>query len=153
MISYTCRVSSGKESVCQCRTCKFVLWVRKMTPLPGPRRRKWQPTPVFLPGESRGQRSLAGYSPDKSRTWLKQLSTHAHTHDEVWGMSFRKSDEEKELRFPEGQFCTRHPAWCTDPLSQKGDCFGIQQINPINKLTVWTSKIYQESPVEKLFVQ
>ena len=28
-----------------------------------PRRRKWQPTPVFLPGESHGQRSLAGYSP------------------------------------------------------------------------------------------
>ena len=24
---------------------------------------KWQPTPVFLPGESQGQRSLAGYSP------------------------------------------------------------------------------------------
>ena len=28
-----------------------------------PRRRKWQPTPVFLTGESYGQRSLAGYSP------------------------------------------------------------------------------------------
>ena len=28
-----------------------------------PWRRKWQPTPVFLPRESRGQRSLAGYSP------------------------------------------------------------------------------------------
>ena len=26
-------------------------------------RRKWQPTPVFLPGESHGQRSMAGYSP------------------------------------------------------------------------------------------
>ena len=26
-------------------------------------RRKWQPTPVFLPGESQGQRRLAGYSP------------------------------------------------------------------------------------------
>ena len=26
-------------------------------------RRKWQPTPVFLPGESHGQRSLAGHSP------------------------------------------------------------------------------------------
>ena len=25
--------------------------------------RKWQPTPVFLPGNSHGQRSLAGYSP------------------------------------------------------------------------------------------
>ena len=28
-----------------------------------PWRRKWQPTPVFLPGKSRGQRSLVGYSP------------------------------------------------------------------------------------------
>ena len=28
-----------------------------------PWRRKWQPTPVFLPGKSYGQRSLAGYSP------------------------------------------------------------------------------------------
>ena len=28
-----------------------------------PGRRKWQPTPVFLPGEPRGQRSLVGYSP------------------------------------------------------------------------------------------
>ena len=27
-----------------------------------PRRREWLPTPVFLPGESHGQRSLAGYS-------------------------------------------------------------------------------------------
>ena len=26
-------------------------------------RRKWQPTPVFLPGESHGQRSLAGHGP------------------------------------------------------------------------------------------
>ena len=26
----------------------------------GPRRRAWQPPPVFLPGESRGQESLAG---------------------------------------------------------------------------------------------
>ena len=29
----------------------------------GPWRRKWQPIPVFLPGESHGQRSLVGYSP------------------------------------------------------------------------------------------
>ena len=32
-------------------------WVRKI-----PWRRAWQPTPVFLLGESHGQRSLAGYS-------------------------------------------------------------------------------------------
>ena len=32
-----------------------------------PWRRKWQPTPVFLPGKSHGQRSLAGYSPWSSK--------------------------------------------------------------------------------------
>ena len=39
-------------------------------------RRKWQPTPVFLPGESQGQRSLVGCClwGHQSRTWLKQLS-------------------------------------------------------------------------------
>ena len=30
-------------------------------------RRKWQPTPVFLPGESQGERSLTGYSPGIAR--------------------------------------------------------------------------------------
>ena len=42
-------------------------------------RRSWQPTPVFLPGESHGQRSQAGYSPSgvaQSWTHLKRLSTH-----------------------------------------------------------------------------
>ena len=36
----------------------FDPWVRKI-----PWRRAWQPTPVFSPGESHGQRSLVGYSP------------------------------------------------------------------------------------------
>ena len=40
-----------------------------------PWRRKWQPTPVFFPGESHGQRSLAGYIA-KSQTRLKRLSMH-----------------------------------------------------------------------------
>ena len=45
----------------------FGSWVGKI-----PWRRKWQPTPVFLPGESHGQKSLAGYSlwGCKSRTQL-----------------------------------------------------------------------------------
>ena len=38
--------------------CRFDPWVRKM-----PWRRPWQPTPVFLPGESLGQRTLVGYGP------------------------------------------------------------------------------------------
>ena len=35
----------------------------RFDPWVGKRRRKWQPTPVFLPAEPHGQRSLAGYSP------------------------------------------------------------------------------------------
>ena len=53
--------TSGKEPACQCRRHKrhgFDPWVGKI-----PCRRAWQPTPVFLPGESHGQRSLEGYSP------------------------------------------------------------------------------------------
>ena len=51
----------GKEPICQCKRCKrpgFDPWVGKI-----PWRRAWQPTLVFLPGESHGQKSLAGYSP------------------------------------------------------------------------------------------
>ena len=72
------RWHSGKESTCQCRRCrrdKFDPWVRKT-----PWRRKWQPSPVFLPGESHGQRSLTGYSPT-SWTWL---SYWAHRVWENW---------------------------------------------------------------------
>ena len=50
--------SSGKESACQCRRYGFDPWVRKI-----PWRREWQPTPIFLPGRSHGQRNLEGYSP------------------------------------------------------------------------------------------
>ena len=47
----------GKESACQRRRPGFDPWVGTI-----PWRRKWQPTPVFLPGKSHGQRSLSGYS-------------------------------------------------------------------------------------------
>ena len=42
-----------------------------------PWKRKWQPTPVFLPGESHGQRSLAGYRPWGCKEW--DAAEHAHT--------------------------------------------------------------------------
>jgi len=38
--------------------CRFNPWVWKIS-----WRRKWQPTPVFLPGKVHGQRSKVGYSP------------------------------------------------------------------------------------------
>ena len=49
---------TGKEPTCHCRRYRryrFDAWVRKI-----PCRGAWQPTPVFLPAESHGQRSLAG---------------------------------------------------------------------------------------------
>ena len=49
----------GKEAACQRRgpkRCRCDPWVGKI-----PWRRAWQSTPIFLPGESHGQRSLAGY--------------------------------------------------------------------------------------------
>ena len=40
------------------KKCRFDPWVGKI-----PWKRKWQPTPAFLPGKFRRQRSLVGYSP------------------------------------------------------------------------------------------
>ena len=65
-------VVNGKKSACQCRRCRrhgFDPWVRKI-----PWRKQWLPTPVFLPGESHGQRSLVDYSP-----WVrKELDRTEH---------------------------------------------------------------------------
>ena len=47
---------SGKVPTCQCRRSGFDSWVRKIL-----WRRKWQPTSVFLLGESQEQKSLTGY--------------------------------------------------------------------------------------------
>ena len=47
------RGSDGKESCLQCSRTLFNHWVSKK-----PWRREWLPTPVSLPGESQGQRSL-----------------------------------------------------------------------------------------------
>ena len=68
---------SCKESTCQSRRHQFNPWLRKI-----PWRRKQQLTPAFLSGESHGQRSLLGYSPQGLRRvrhdWAtKQLQQHS----------------------------------------------------------------------------
>ena len=65
--------SGGKVFAYNAGRTEFNPWVRKIL-----WRRNWQPTPVFLPGKSRGQRSLKGYSP--------------------WGLN--ESDTTKWLHFP-----------------------------------------------------
>ena len=55
----------------------FDSWVGRI-----PWRREWQPTPVFLPGESYGQRSLVAYSPwgHKELDMTKQLTLSVSPH-------------------------------------------------------------------------
>ena len=87
--------ASGKEPTCQCRRLQrhgFDPWVRKV-----PWRRKWQPTPVYLPGKSQGQRALVGCSPrgckepdtTEGRAW--QQGTRSRTglaHQTIFCINF-----------------------------------------------------------------
>ena len=77
---------SGKEFTYQCRRHAFNPWVRKI-----PWRRKWQPTPVFLPGKSHGQRSLAGCSPwDHERVGHNSVSKQQTSSFPKWkGRTFQ----------------------------------------------------------------
>ena len=82
-VAHKCFLPGGascKEPTCQCRDRHGLYpWVRKI-----PWRRKWQPTPVLLPGESHGWRSLVGYSPwglqRVGRDWATSL-----TEKFIWG--------------------------------------------------------------------
>ena len=71
--------SDGKESAYKAGDLGSILGMRRF-----PWRRAWQPTPVFLPGESHGQRSPVGYSPwgRKDLDVTEQLSRQAH-HREI----------------------------------------------------------------------
>ena len=75
------------------KRCEFDPWVRKI-----PWRREWLPIPVFVPRESHGQRSLAGYSPwgckESDTTELLRTAEHRSTPvylprpNEVWKCTF-----------------------------------------------------------------
>ena len=71
--------ASDRESTYQCRRSKrpvFIPWVRKI-----PWSRKWQPTPVFLPGKVHGQSSLSGSGPWGSKEL--DLTEHVCMHMRV----------------------------------------------------------------------
>ena len=70
----------GKESACKCNRHKrhaFDPWISKI-----PWSRKWQPTPVFWPGEFHRQRSLEGYIlwGHKELGATEEVNTYIHTH-------------------------------------------------------------------------
>ena len=103
--------SVRKESACNWRR-RFNPWVGKIH-----WRRKWQPTPLFLPGEFLGQRSLAGYSPWGHRV-RHNWETHIHTHTRLQVVfSFERHLQHKSmsiaiLRIP----CAKliNPKGCTE---------------------------------------
>ena len=67
--------SAGKESAYQCRSLGFYPWVGKI-----PWRRKWQPTPVSLPGKFHGQRTLVGHILWGNKEFDTTEHAHSHTH-------------------------------------------------------------------------
>ena len=76
-----------EESACQCRRHVFSPWVGKIT-----WGRKWQFTPVFLPGTSHGQRSLVDYSP-----WFHgELDPMKHMSTAKGELTFRWQEGEED---------------------------------------------------------
>ena len=84
--SWAYRWLSGKESACKAEDSG------DPGSIPGsglfPWRRKWQPSPVFLPGESHGQRSLVGYSPGG----CQESDTTEHPLDQTWSWTKGNQD-------------------------------------------------------------
>ena len=75
-------VKNPSASVGVCKRCRFDPWVGKIH-----WRRKWHPTPVFLPGKFHGQRSPAGYSPwglKESDTTVGEKAKH---YKEFWDLT------------------------------------------------------------------
>ena len=74
----------------------FDPWIGKI-----PWRRAWQPTPVFLPGESHGQRSLVGTVHRAVKSWiqLKGLGKTA-LHSLVWARWIEGVSQSHSFRIP-----------------------------------------------------
>ena len=78
--------------------------VRNMGSIAGsgrfPWRRAWQPTPVFLPGEFQGQRSLAGYSPwgckesDMTELLRKHAQVPGHRCINLWWTTIQPTPQD-----------------------------------------------------------
>ena len=90
--------TSGKEPTCQCRRhkrCELHPWVRKI-----PWRRAWQAISVFLPEESHGQRTLAGYS----LRGCKQLNTTEATQQQhIKFQESQNNSDRKQIKGCRGQ--------------------------------------------------
>ena len=107
-------------------------WLRKM-----PWRRKWQPTPVFSPGKSHGQKNLAGYSPwgRKSQTWFSDKTTTIQFY--LYPKKYLKCVHNMPLRISWIKICSFWLYfWCfwtvlmEKTLESPLDCKEIQPVHP-----------------------
>ena len=130
----------GKESVCWCRKhkrCEFDLWVRKI-----PWKRAWQPTLVFSPRESQGQRSL--------------MAT-VHSVAKVTLLLFSRSVVSSYL-WPHGLQHPRHPCPSPSPGACSNPCPLNQWCHPTISSSVvsfssclWSFPASGSLPVSQLF--
>ena len=99
-------------------------------------RRKWQPTPVFLPGKSRGQMSLVSYSPWglEELDTTEQLSahthradkyTHTHTHTHSSFYVFKFIPKETGLQIIWSMYSDDNSCWTL--LSNHINCYWMLQ--------------------------
>ena len=114
------------------RRCGFDPWVRQIL-----WRRKWQPTPVFLPEESHGQRRGVWEATDhgvaKSQTCLKQLNTHTHKINHV-----PHQPCEVERVIPDGhQSCPGHKK----PLPSKLSNAQISRAGCLAHIRTWSLSV------------
>ena len=86
-----------RQRICLwCKRPRFDPWVRKIH-----WKREWQPTPVFLPGEFHGQRSLVGYS-----SWgHKELDTTEWLFFPLYDSPVSHSSQMGEAQFESRFFC------------------------------------------------
>ena len=93
--------------------------MRDVGSIPGRWRRAWQPAPEFLPGESHGQRSLVGYTPQACKeSDTTEATQPAHTHCLLWAslvaQMVKNLSAMRETRFD--PWVRRSPGGCGNPL-------------------------------------
>ena len=104
----------------QCRRCEFDPWVGK-----NPWRRKWQPIflAVFLPGQSHGQRSLAGCCPwgckesDMTETTEHTALVNLKDSEDSWGPKSQNFVTPVDLINSCCSFAKLQPRGCSTPGS------------------------------------
>ena len=119
----------------------FDPWVGKI-----PWRRKWQPTPVLLPGKSHGQRNLEGYSP-----WpCKELDMTQHTHHFI--KLFSSVMQLSLTLWPHGLQHARLPCPSPTPRACSNSCLLSRWCHPtISSSLVLFSSCLQSSPASGSF--